>query len=142
MWKPPLDPKHDLDTLFYVSVVFGALLIEKLLWRLDADEDGLTCWSPWRGNHYIAWPELKEVAYVEEGRYFILKSEGFWFRLPTVIPGLTRLLAECEKRLPPEAMRSAYHGYNRISRKLPLPKPAPLRLDLRQEWSDDRLTEG
>ena len=139
-------PKKDGDVVAIICLyaLFTSLGVplcnEALRWCLATDDDGLTCWSPWRGKGYIAWKELRQVAWTPSGSYFIFKSKGYWFRASPFVPGLSRLMEECEQRLPPEAMEPAYPGYTQISRMIPsgwMRKAGAPAFDLRK-WSDDR----
>ena len=152
-FKPPTKEGDTVAVVFLYALFTGLgvpLCNEALRWCLAMDDDGLTCWSPWRGKGYIAWKELREVAWTGSGSYFILKSRGFWFRASPLVPGLSRLLEECEKRLPPQAMEPAYAGYTAIARQIPSGwmrrSPAPgidLRkwIEERRRRADERLTD-
>jgi hypothetical protein len=87
------------------AVLSGPLLWEAMRFAVAADAAGLTCRSPWRGTRFVAWDELHEVTFSAQGGWYIFRAaDGYKFRVYTWVAGVGRLLAECVRRLPPEAL--------------------------------------
>jgi hypothetical protein len=82
--------------------------------------DGIDCRSPWRGRQFVRWDEVEEVRYSSISSWFVLRPRGHrTFRIPTLVSGLSAFLEECERHLPPEALRRARAGYGEVGRPFP-----------------------
>ena len=140
-------PKKDGDIYAIAGcyALFGCLGLplfwEMMRFALVIDDDGLTCHSPWRGQFYIAWPEVRELTWTTMGSYFIIKGEHRWFRVSQMTAGLSAMLAEFEKRLPPEKMRGTMRGYAVAGRTFPggeILRRAPREAFDLKRWSESR----
>ncbi len=146
MFKPPVK-EGDLYAILGLYALFGGLGLplfwEMWVFSLVVDDDGLTCHSPWRGQFYIAWGEVRELVWAAMGSYFIIKGKDRWFRVSQMTSGLSRMLEEFEKHLPPEKLRAARQGYGVAGRAFPgdVSVQGPVgQFDLRK-WSEDRRRE-
>jgi hypothetical protein len=142
MYFPSMNESELIGRIGTAAVLTCPLapVIWELLWRtLVLGTDGLTCHSPWRGRMFIAWQDVREVVWVAEGAYFILKGRDRWFRVSLLFVGLSRLLKELELRIGLEKMQGALPGYEIAGRTPPDDRPIPRvgGLDMRR-WNEPR----
>jgi len=111
----------DIIGLYALFGGLGAVLIwETSRFALAVSRDGLECRSPWRGQRFIPWNQIKEISYSLINQWFVIRSTDGWkFRIHTFVPGLTQFLESCESHLPPEALAKAKAGYLRVGRSFP-----------------------
>jgi hypothetical protein len=131
---PPKDT-GDLGAILGVFCLFAflsaPLLWESLRYALVVSPDGLACYSPWRGRAFVAWEEVVEVTYSQGNGWFVVHADdGYRFRVPVLVPGVTRFLAECERHLSLPALMKAAQGYRALRR------PLPRQDDALEKWGD------
>jgi hypothetical protein len=119
-------PKHDGDLIAIVFIyALFAVLSFPLLWEsvrfaVLVTPEGVYCKSPWRASRFLDWSEIRELDFSPTSSWFILRATDGWkFRIYTLVPGLKVFLEECEKHLPVEALRKAKAGYLRVGRPFP-----------------------
>src|SRR5262249_18525735 len=119
-------PKSDGDVVAIVGLyaLFGALsaplLWESLRFALVVSDEGLDCRSPWRGQRFHYWDEVRDVSYRQVGPWVLIRfTDGWKFRISNLVPGLSMFLGECEDHLPPEALEGARQGYALVGRTFP-----------------------
>lgn len=112
IWAVPL--------LYALSLLTFAPLWETVRFALIVSPEGLDCRSAWRKRQLFLWEELVEVRFGWVNENFILRTtDGRTFRVHAYVPGVSDLLAECERHLPPSAFRRAKAGYDRVGRPFP-----------------------
>src|SRR5205085_3092438 len=96
-------PKNDRDVYAVFGLYIGfALLTLPLLWEavrfmLVLSSEGITCQSPWRGTRFIPWNEVEEISYRSTHSLFLIHADdGYKFRVPIFVGGLSQFLAKCE----------------------------------------------
>jgi len=101
----------------------GALLCwEAYRFAVAVGPDGLDCRSPWRGRRVVPWAGVARVEFSPANAWFAFRfADGTAFRVPAVVPGIGRLLEECERHLKPEQLLPAKGGYPLVGRKWPYP---------------------
>jgi hypothetical protein len=82
--------------------------------------DGIERRSAWNKQLFLAWDEIREVRYSSLNSWFVLEGEsGQKIRISTFLGGLTEFLRLIEDQIPPERLRGARSGYERIGRPFP-----------------------
>jgi hypothetical protein len=136
-------PKEDEVWIVFVVVggfvVLGLPLIwESMRFGLIVVPEGLDCRSPWRGARFLTWDEVEAVRFGGVGSWFIVRAKDRWkFRVPLLVPGLSRFLEQCERHLPLSALEEARAGYDRVGRPFPGEPEPRLNLDL-TKWNQRR----
>jgi hypothetical protein len=120
---PPKDRGDFLAVLGLYGLFFGLsapLLWEGMRYALTVSPQGLDCRSPWRGGRFLTWDEVQDISYSTLSSWFIIRARDGWkFRAPILVPGLARFLEQCERYLPPAALRKAEAGYSMVGRPFP-----------------------
>lgn len=120
---PPDDPVAywPIFGLYGLFLLVGATLLwEAMRYALTASSQGLDCRSPWRGGRFLTWDEIQEVSYSTLSSWFVIQAKDSWkFRVSILVPGLSQFLEQCERYLPPSALRKAETGYGIVRRPFP-----------------------
>jgi hypothetical protein len=138
-FKPPKDD-GDVWAIIGIYSLFGVisapLLWESMRFALVVSPEGLDCCSPWRRGRFLAWDEVQDVSYSATSSWFVIQATDGWkFRVPILVPGLTHFLEACERHLPVAALTGAFGGYMRVRR--PFPSQHQIDLpddDVRSRW--------
>jgi hypothetical protein len=83
-----------------IAALGFALMWEAYRWRLTVNNAGLDCRSPWKPPRKAAWSEVMRVTYSSMNGWYIVQFHHGSFCVPAIVPGVTRFLAECQKRIP------------------------------------------
>ncbi len=100
--------------------VAGILLVwEAFQFQLTISPAGLECRSPWKGRFSQTWEQVTAIEYSAVNAWFVVKFPDGAFHVSTLVPGVSRFLEECERRLKPEQIAGAKRGYASLRRKWP-----------------------
>ena len=78
-----------------------ALLWESFRWSLTVTPQGLECNSPWKPRRMANWGDVTSVTYSRLHHWHVLRfADGGSFRVPAVVPGVSRLLDVCKTKVP------------------------------------------
>jgi hypothetical protein len=136
----PPQKEGDVGAIIGVYSLFGGLsaplLWEAMRFALLVSPRGLVCRSPWRRGRSLTWGEVEEVSFSPGNSWFVIRARDGWkFRVPTLVPGLTRFLEACERHLPAAALVAALPGYQRLRRPFPERRALDLPDDVSARWA-------
>ncbi len=79
-------------------------LLEVLLVRVVADEDGLSSFTPWRGRRFMAWNDVADVTFSPLTDLFTIRArDRSVIRVNRQLAGIRELYEELQRRLPASA---------------------------------------
>ena len=82
--------------------------------------EGLERRSAWRRYCVMAWDDIQKVTFSTINAWFVFHAEnGDKIRVSTLMAGVTDLLRLVELQLPPDVLKPARVGYERIGRPFP-----------------------
>ena len=84
--------------------------------RVEIRPDGLWSRSPWRASRFIAWDDIRSVAFATVGKYFVIKAQnGRKIRVDLNLPGIPFLYAVLRRTVPDEYWKNTYPLFERES---------------------------
>jgi hypothetical protein len=123
VFNPPKNPGdvYAILGLYGLFILLSApLLWESWRFAVYVSPKGIECRSPWRPGRFLPWRDIEEVSFSPMNSWFVIRSTDGWkFRIHTLVPGLSQFLEQCEQHLPAGALDGAEAGYMRVGRRFP-----------------------